>query len=251
MANLNPPPKDVEAHDLFQKLLDREDPHIEVEFPRAGVGMVRLHLLTDMSVRKAKIKALEEVRKLVQTEDRGTDLVKEIEGDMVATNVLALSAHLPTPISGTEDRDNPVYPRMFFNSDEVSKKLTGHEIATLFAAYMSLQRRFGPGEHDMTDDDVNEWILRLKDGADGTPFWRLDWHALAELFQSLAARACCLSNLLTSPPEQLPTLLESLPTAYAFDTGSAGSPQEQLFQPSESLDVMTAEEGAEVLDRIR
>lgn len=244
------PPTDLSPSDLFLKLLDREDPHIDVEFPRDGIGNVRMHLLTDLEVKRAKLKALDEARKQIKDEDRGTEVAKELEGDLIACNILQRSLRLNKPLMDSEGRAR--YPFAFMSSEDVSAKLTAHEIASLFAAYMSLQRKFGPGEHDFDDPEtVNAWIRRLKDGADSTPFWRLDWHALAELFHCLAQRALCLSKVLNSPPEQLQSYLESLPTEFAFDTGSAGAQQDSLFRSSdEDDDTLTAEQAGSVLDAI-
>ena len=137
------PPSDVTPSELFRKLQETPAPSEVVDFPRrdlqgASIGRVRLMVLDMDQQTDARMHAHRKLKaRAVEAGDMTTPIVREVLGDMVAREVLAMSCCAVDPIPGTEDRDNGqgvVYPRIFRDAADLGK-LTADELTTLFTAF--------------------------------------------------------------------------------------------------------------------
>jgi hypothetical protein len=235
------PPKDIPATDLFRKLCERPLPGEVIDFGgelgRLRVQVLRLEQHDD--ARMAAHAYCKEKRRLTDDEFR-TRYGEELLGDATAAELIALAVTLPDPIGG-DDGDRVVYPRVFRNGADV-KQLSPDEVTLLFGAYLKVQQRFGPYERTMDDVEVNAWVERLMEGGSELPLSLLASHQRDALTMSLAARALSLSCILSSPPESLPSNLESAPTSWVLGTSSSSEP---AAESTGSDRVITAEEAME------
>jgi hypothetical protein len=111
---------------------------------------------------------------------------------------------------------------VFRNADDV-EALTSDEVAALFNHYINVQYKFGPFERTVTtEQELTDWITRLKEGASSSPLVQLSLPALADLAFRMAVRACRLSAALESQWQNLPPILKSSLDNCSLDTGLFG-----------------------------
>lgn len=217
------PPKDIPASELFQKLMETPEPSEIVDYPRKGpdglpIGKLRIRVLRMEQHDEARIRAHQALKKRNLTnEDLQGATIKEVLADQCAREVLAMAC------TGTEPNTQGVYARVFRSAEDVSK-LTADEITVLFTQYQMVQDKYGPYEGNIgSDEELNAWIRRLKEGAAAFPLAQLNSQALAELIMSLADRAYSACALLESLSESSPSILESVPESWGIGTGYFGS----------------------------
>jgi hypothetical protein len=239
------PPKDVPASELFQKLLERPEPSVVVDFPRKNedgkpVGQVRIRVLRMEEHDEARISAIDALKKRgVMTSDVAYE---SLLGDGAARELLARACLTDKAATGTDDSETgPLYGRIFRTAADVNK-LTADEVSVLFGYYLQVQKRFGPYEASFQDpQEVNAWVQRLVEGAAAYPLSALPSPDVQELTLCLAQRASRLSEIMSSQPEDLPALLASLPTSWVIGTYSSTEPA-----PLE----MTPERAREIIERL-
>ncbi len=225
------PDPEITPEELWRRLNESPRPSDLVNFPRNDgegrpIARVRIQVLTLEQHDEARLRALEyfrEKRRMTKEQMDG-DAFDKLLGDATACELLALACVSVKPLKGTDDGDgSPRYLRMFPDAQFVKTRLTADEVAALFANYLQVQRRFGPTEKSMEKGDVDAWIERLERGANAYPLVALDWHQLAELTCSLAARASSPSPSPTSQSSNSPPISESDPETSPTGTSSAGS----------------------------
>lgn len=247
------PPTDVSASELLLKLIERPQPTAEVDYPAKSTNgtpltKIRIGVLRGDQIEEATFRgkeAMKSRRRLTESE-LSTPYGEKMIGDAVAKELLAMACFGPTPIHGTEE-SGPSYPLLFRSANDVNK-LPPDEITALFGAYLLVQKKFGPYEREMTDDEVNAWIERLEVGASELPLSQLASHQLVDLCLYLARRASCLSRLLTCQRQNLPINWESIPDGWAFGTSSSFEPAADDTQSSD--DTITAEQAMEAAKRM-
>lgn len=250
------PDRDIPADELFLKMLERPAPSEIVEFPRKGVGNVRVFVLPLEVHTQARLagkrRFQDQLKKggqasaLGQTADAG--LEAEVLADLVACEVIALAYYTEKPFAETEH--GPQYKRLFASGADV-EKLSADEVAILFAYYTATKRKYGPNEASFeSDDEVNAWIKRLEDGGSGFPLYQLESHQQVDLIQRLALRAQALSLVIHSLRENLPINLESLPAAWSMDTGLSGE-HASGYTPTIPSDPITLEAARELVKALR
>lgn len=250
------PPNDVPASELWLKLQQRPRPSDVVDLPcKDGegkpLGQIRIQVLAQEQHDEARQRAqklLVEQRKY-PLEQLKTDLMREVLGDTVAREVLALACLSVNAIPNT---DPPRYARIFPDGPSIGQKLTADEIGVLFTQYTMVQNKFGPYEGNVAnEDELNAWIKRLAEGASAYPLAQLDLLALIALCMSLARRSYTLSVALESQLSSLPDTLRSALEALGFGTGYFSKPpaelptpdsesSELLINPDEPMDIETA-----------
>lgn len=233
------PPKDIPASELFIRLCEIPRPSEVVDFPRKDpdtgkpVGRIRIQVLTMMQHDEARIKAFRKLRKEqdLTPQDLESSLLKEVYGDRVAREILAMCCLREEPIQGTAEAGRPMYARVFPKTDDLDG-LSADELTVLFSCYEITQHRYGPHSGSVaTDEEVTAWIERLAEGASAYPLAGQSWHQLADLCISLAARAYGLSAHLGSLSESLPATLDALPASWGIGTGSFGKRAAESIDP--------------------
>lgn len=231
------PPTDVEPSELWRKLSETPRPSDVVDFPRKDgkgdpIGKIRIQVLTQEQhdeARERGQKHLVETKK-IPLEQIKTDLMREVLGDAVAREVLALACLTENPIPGT---DPPRYGRVFPDGPSIGQKLSADEVGVLFTQYTMVQNRFGPYEGNVhNEDELNAWIKRLAEGASAYPLAALDLQALLGLCLSLARRSYTLCGLLESSWQSLPPSLASDLGRFSLGTGYFSDPQDDTLTPS-------------------
>jgi hypothetical protein len=219
------PPNDVSPRALFLKLIERPYPSEVVPFPRLDANgkpicMVRIRVLPFEEHEAAQLAAEKRIRNQFTAEEYAhaerTASLRQIIDDAVTAEMVS---RVVVAVDAVDGSDPPVYPTMFINADEV-RRLTPDEVSLLFSMYLMVQARFGPYEGSFrTEDEIKAWVTRLTDGASAFPLAQIGSRQRDELLLLLATRSSILYSLLDCPPENLPTLLESLRTSLATGTG--------------------------------
>lgn len=216
------PPKDVTPSALFLKLKATPAPSEVVDFPRRGVSdKVRVMVLPMPRHDEARLRGEEWLqRQNVSPEAKRGEAAKQVLGDRIARELIAMAVQEVEPIEGSEATGAPRYRRIFANADDVGI-LTADEINALFTAYVMTQSKYGPHEGNVTTDaEVTAWIKRLAEGASQFPLSLLSSQDLAELSFGLAKRAYTLSAIVDSQLSTLPPTLASHLQKWAIGTGS-------------------------------
>lgn len=224
------PPQDVAASELFVKLSSEVRPSEVVDFPRKNakgqtVGKLRIQVLNMEEHDEARLNAERWLirEKGVAKEDLQNPASQEVLGDRIAREVLAKSCVSVEPIEGSEHTPGGVkYHRIFFTPDQLGQ-LRPDELNTLFVMYKMVQRKFGPYEGNLENDEqVTAWERRLAEGASAVPLGRLDWHQSAELITLLAERSYTYSAILASLSSSLPDTLAARLKSWGIGTTSHG-----------------------------
>lgn len=204
------PPSDVPPSELFLKLLEPQPSEV-MDFPRKDrngkpVGQIRIRVLSQEEHDMARVLARADMKaRGFETEDLQSDEIREVTGDQIAKELIAMAcldvnSHIKNP-----DTDEPVYGRVFTSAREVGK-LRAPEVSALFRAYMLVQDKFGPTEHDC---DVDAWVNRLAEGGQSFPLLSQDLPELASLTCSLAEKISFMCLVLGSQWEELPPTCQS------------------------------------------
>jgi hypothetical protein len=230
------PPPDVPPDELWLKLSEPA-PFEVFDFPRKGpdgkpLGRVRIHVLRQEDHIAAKVSAhaaiqkdaaRRDIEKLTRDDLESPGLQSAI-ADQIAVELLATALHSTKPMAGSEHSERPSYPRLFYGSEDIRKKLSADEIAVLFSAYLMTQAKYGPFEANLEREDVEAWVRRLEEGGSSFPLVHLPWPQLAELAFLLAGRIYSLSRILASRRESLPSTLVSELEPYCMATCFSGEP---------------------------
>jgi len=253
MNGQNNPPTDIAPSDLLLKLMDRPQPSELVDYPARSTNGTPLARIRIMVIRmeqhdEARFRAKEYLKgkRRLTDEDLRTPFGVSMLGDATARELIAMACHMVEPIHGTED--SPKYPLIFRTSADVNK-LPADEVTALFGAYLMVQKRYGPYERELDDQEVNAWIERLEVGASELPLSLLESHQRDELVMCLAARASTFSKLLVSQRQNSPINWESIPESWGFTTGSLSAPAADSSSSDEER-VITAEEAMAAAKKI-
>ena len=207
------PPETVEPSELWMKLQQMPEPAEVVDFPRKGsdgkpLAKVRIRVLPMDVHDQARLRAREKIRDKprVHKDDlaNGDNIVREVEGDMVARELLWVACQSATAIA---IGDKEVYPQLFPSPEAIGEKLTADELAVLFTQYQMVQQKWGPYERSVTGAELDAWISRLAEGGAAFPLARLNSHQLAQLILCLAQRNYTLFQVLESHRSSLPSTL--------------------------------------------
>lgn len=212
------PPKDVEASELFRKLIEPEPSEV-LDFPRKGpdgkpIAKIRIRALEMEHHDSARIKAFKYFKdKGYSGDDLKNISMREVVGDQIAKELIAMAC-LTAAEQGTNGNDgSPIYGRIFHSAEQVSK-LRPDELTVLFNAYKLVQDKYGPLEHTA---DVDLWVKRLMEGGETLPLLSLDLPELASLTSSLAGKVYGMSRVLASQWSELPPTLASRLEKYVSD----------------------------------
>jgi hypothetical protein len=244
------PPEDVSASELFIKLTQEVRPSEVVDFPRRTasgkpVGELRICVLNMEEHDRARLNAEQwaMAEKHIARENLDNPASREVIGDRVAREVLAMACVSVDPIDGSEHTPSGVKYNVIFHRPEQLDKLRPDELNTLFTMYKMVQRKWGPYEGNLENEaQVTAWERRLVEGASAVPLGRLDWHQLVELTTCLAERSYTLSAILDSQRERLPPTLGARLSGWGIGTTSRGV----LPASATSIGLTSADLGSEV-----
>lgn len=214
-------------------------PNELVDFPRVDrrgkpVARIRIFVLSQADHDTARKMALERLKKKgLSVDDQRTALGESLAGDASAKELLALACH-EEKFAGAED--NPIYIRIFKDASEV-EQLTSDEVAALFNSYINVQYKYGPFDKTVTtEEELSDWIKRLKEGASSDPLVHFSLPALADLAFRLAKRALLLGDALESQWSSLPPSLVASLEGCSLGTGFFGEPATSSTGESDSID---------------
>lgn len=235
------PPKDAKGSDLFQKLLEAEQPSDVVDYPRLNsdgqpIGQIRILLLRQEDHDRARAEAQHYVLSMLKSVGdksmRDTMYASEgmmqILGDATARSLLARACRTVEPIPGTEKK--PRYGNVFPDGAAL-KRFPATEIARLFNLYLMVQHKFGGIEAQIEDEDVESWVQLLVEGGETYPLERLPLETLAELCLRLAIRLqdhpAKGSPPSSGSPSETSSPSTSTPGSPASESSSGGSSDDQ------------------------
>jgi len=219
------PPNDIPKGELFRRLSETPRPSEVVDFPRRDpesgkpICQVRLTVLNGGEYDQARFKAEQWVKKKLGGGEQIGEISRQVMGDRVAKEILAMATVTVNPLEGSDNTDEgPRYGRMFITADEVDA-LTSDELTVLWMAQQAVQNKYGPYEGNLeTEEQVTAWMRALTEGASAIPLVQLSWHQLVELTSWLADRAYCLSAILHSQHSNLPASLSAALTNLDIGT---------------------------------
>lgn len=245
------PPKDVEPSELFLKLLEPQPAEV-IDFPRKGhdgkpISQIRIRVLSQEEHDSARIRAFSSLKAKGFSPDDLQDIgMREVVGDRVAKELIAIACTEATSNLDDAATGQPIYARVFHSADDVGK-LRAHEVSVLFNAYILVQDKWGPREHDT---DVDAWVNRLAEGGNAFPLLSLDLPDLVELATSLAERVSTICHVLGSQWSTLPSTCQSDLERYCMGIGSWCEQQENCFPAAlEKSEVDVSLESAVDLER--
>lgn len=225
----NQPPKDVAPSALFLKLLEMPQPGEVIDFPRKGpdgkpIDKIRIAVLDSEYHDKAREKATRHfIDKGYTPEQLKSLTMREVLSDRIAKELLVFACETAVE-QFTDDNGNPIYGKIFHSAEEVGK-LRAQELEVLFNAYLLVQDKFGPREHNT---DVDAWVKRLAEGGQHFPLLSLDLPELVNLTSSLVGRVSTISHVLESLWSELPDTCQSALARYRSGTSSSTSRQRKL-----------------------
>jgi hypothetical protein len=233
------PPKDVPANELFLKLKERPRPSEVVDFPALDEpnkpGKIRIQVLSKEQQDRARIVAHDKLKKnagkygvlKLDLTDMASPAIAEVLSDIAACEALQMACRSVLPAPGyTEGDPGCQYLYVFPDGDSVGSTLSADEVAYLFSAYQMVQHKYGPHEAICSEQDVNDWVRRLTEGAASYPFLRLSSPQWAELLTMLAKRLYSLSGILEPKWDSLPESLRLELQTYCLGTGSSSEQPE-------------------------
>ena len=224
------PPADVAPSALFQKLIEMPRPSEVVDFPRNDergkpIAQIRIQTLESTEHDKAREQAHAKLKgRGISNEDMAAPALREVLGDAIAKELIAMSCLTANNQSG--DDNAPYYGREFRNGEDVGR-LRADEILVLFNTYHLVQHKYGPIERNLSEADIDAWIVRLQEGAAEFPLLNLALPQLVLLAQSLAQRHYTLCSIMASQLSSLPPTLAALLEPFLTGIISAGSPAEE------------------------
>lgn len=196
------PPKNVPPSALFAELLSRgRPPFLVVDFPRfdeAGEPIAKVHVRL-LTVREEDL-ALANARKYVseQLRTRSEDLPwrpEELEHNARVTELLAVACR------DAEDPSKPFFPMGVI---DLRQHFTAEEIGVLAAHYAELKSRTHPRLREMTEEEMDEWLRVIAEGAMANPFAFFSVERLQTLCE-YAARCLAEKVALSTGPNPTPS----------------------------------------------
>lgn len=253
------PPTDIPASELFRKLIEMPRPSEVVDFPRndsAGkpIAQIRIQTLTSDEHDKAREEAHKKLKaRGVSNDDMSAPAIREVLGDAIAKELIAMASL--TAKSQSSDPEHPIYAREFRNGADVGR-LGADEILVLFNTYHLVQHKYGPIERNLSEADIDAWIVRLQEGAAEFPLLNLALPQLVLLAQSLAQRHYALCSIMASQLKSLPDTLAALLEPFLTGIISAGSLADEtdpdgLDRRDRPLAPITTEAAAEIAAKMR
>lgn len=225
------PPTDIPATELFLRLSANTRPSEVVDFPRRDpitrepVGKVRVQVLNLAEHDEARLKAQHWIieKKRITRDQLDAAGIREVLGDRVAKELIAMSCVSVDPIKDTAETGKPRYLRHFRSADDVDI-LMADELEALWMTYQMVQRKFGPYEGNIeTAEQASAWMKRLVEGGSALPLGVLGWHHLVELTMLLSERAYVLSAILATQSSNLPSGLLARLNSWDIGTSSFGA----------------------------
>jgi hypothetical protein len=253
------PPDDVAPSELFRTLIEMPRPSEVVDFPRndaAGkpIAQIRVQILTSDEHDKAREDAHKKLKaRGISNDDMSAPAVREVLGDAIAKELIAMACLTAKNQSGDDNR--PMYGREFRNGADVGK-LGADEILVLFNTYHLVQHKYGPIERNLSEADIDAWIVRLQEGAAEFPLLNLALPQLVLLAQSLAQRHYTLCSIMASQLKSLPDTLAALLAPFLTGIISVGSLADEtdpdgLGRRDRPLGPISTEAAAEMAAKMR
>jgi hypothetical protein len=160
--------------------------------------------------------------------------VRELLADTFGIEILAKAVTTVEPLNPDSGKD-PVYGRVFRNSDDVRRVLHDDEIVVLWAQYQTVQLERGPLFSGLVESEVDQWVSVLTEAAATYPLARLTWPMLAELCLCLAKRVSSGSSQ-DSPqsvesPDGQDAIQDTLPTGTSSSIEQQKHGEQSLATP--------------------
>jgi hypothetical protein len=196
------PPSNIDPGDLFLQITQMPRPSRLVPFPRKGpdgepVCQVAFWVMTQAEKMGAIAATEAWVRKQLKdalasaTEARRG--YEDLYANRASLEILFRAARHP------QDLTKP----FFRTQKDIADHLTQDEVAVLFNAYLRLEHELGPIVSELSDTEMEAWLLTLATGGATVPLDSLSWGARTQLMSFLARRAL-ISSMGTSSPTTPP-----------------------------------------------
>ena len=190
-------PNEPKPSELFEALSATPRPHRIIDFPRYDkatgepVARVAIWVLSQAEQMAAAAEAEAYTRKVLKGAIPGTNDARRGYDDLY-NNAAAIEI-LFRALRKKDDIKQPA-----FATPKELRALSVDEVGVLFQEYLVTQHQLGPIVTKMTEEDLDMWLARIKEGADAFPFARLSLETWVDLTLSLASRALNSSTVNSS-----------------------------------------------------
>lgn len=159
------PPDNYTPTDLWTTLVSSERPSKVCDFPRVNesgepIGQIRIRVLTQ-NEQMASAKAANDTAKALVKDGK--------RGDLGFERLFSDAYTIETLFRACRSVDDPKAPA-FPSPKDMRDKLTTEECAMLFGHYATAQLELGPTALTLSQEEMDAWIDRLKEGGSGFPF---------------------------------------------------------------------------------
>jgi hypothetical protein len=177
---------EVKASELWAALVEQPQPHRIVDFPRLDpvtgepIGKLAIRVLTGIELAASTAEADKFAKKLLKDSQRKDEENKGY--DDIYTNAASVEL-LYRACRDPKNLDRPAFP----TPDDMRKRLTMDEIATLVNAYLQVQSEMGPIISHMTEDEMDAWVRRITEAGESiAPLFLLSSEMKNDLLKHLA-----------------------------------------------------------------
>lgn len=184
------PPANLTAAELWSQITQAPRQSREVDFPRTKDGTatggpictLRMWVLTQAETEAASAETEKRVRKALAdskaNRDEPTRGYEELYNQFAAVELLFRACRM------AEDLKAPFFPQKAW----IEQHLTTDEVAVLVNQYMVIKGELGPIVAELSEEETEAWIEKLREGGRWSPLGRLSWGALTTLLRSMASR---------------------------------------------------------------
>ena len=213
------PPKDVAPTTLWDRLVKAERPRRNIPFPRKGldgqpVGTLDIVILFQSEILHCTAVAEGYAREMLKNQNSpGTS-----QGYYDIFQQARVCELLWKACKDDQNPERPDMPAFGLSAAEVPKRLTSDEIAVLFQAYQDWQTESGPIIADMSVEEMDAWIDRLKEAGTRLPLAALSSEARTDLLMhSIARLAKCETGNTSSGAQRESSSESPSPPSLASD----------------------------------
>jgi len=189
MQQTNSPPARIDPSDLWGQLTTLPRPTKEIGYPRRHPvtgdwleARVSVQVLTEAELMSARAAADTYAKSVLKDAQKSGDAnlgYQDIYRNALVVEVIVRACRAP---------GMPGNPPAFPNAELARKFVTSDEFAVLFQAYCDFQAESGPIISMMTNDEMEQWLERLAEGASQVPLAALSSDAKNLLLLHSASR---------------------------------------------------------------
>lgn len=196
------PPPNVEPTELWLRLTQRPRPFTVIDFPPSKlpggkptdpIGKVAIRVLTEHELHECMANAQRAAKEYLKGD---TDAK---QGNLGYEDIYRNELTFELIYNCCRD-PNDINRPVFLHPKLTRKFLTTDELAVLLDAYHLFRSESGPIISEMTVEEMDAWIAKLREGGSRVPLARLSGEAKSDLILYLLEKLSTLTGSAGSPP---------------------------------------------------